>query len=167
MAIRLRKSSFRGQILLGYGVATVLTAVVLAWGLVNLLRLGQASDAILRENYRSILAAENMRSAVQRQEAATVFLLIETDPALIERLSGVQQQFLLNLAQAKDNITIPGEVEILERLERDYNDYMFHFTRFIGLSRTNGAEAIGYYRGHLRPAVAAIDRGCDELLELN
>ncbi|MBN2216481.1 MAG: hypothetical protein JW719_03800, partial [Pirellulales bacterium] len=101
--------SFRRQILFGYGVATLLTAIVLVWGLVNLLRLGQASDAILHENYRSILAAEKMRGAIQQQQAATVFLLVKTDRPLIQRLSGTQQQFLLNLAKAKDNITIPGE----------------------------------------------------------
>ena len=71
----------------------LLTAIVLAWGLVSLLRLGQASDAILRENYRSILAAEKMRSAIQRQEAATVFLLVQKRPrvgrAAFRRRAGV------------------------------------------------------------------------------
>ncbi len=162
-----KKSSFRRQVLLGYGVATVLTAIVLAWGLVNLLRLGQASDAILQENYRSIQAAENMRSAIQRQEAATVFLLIETDRPLIERLSATQRHFLLNLAQAKDNITVSGEAEILEQLERDYDAYMFHFTEFVRLPGTDTGEALDYYREKLQPRVAAIQRGCDRLLELN
>ncbi|MDY0170011.1 MAG: HAMP domain-containing protein [Thermoguttaceae bacterium] len=133
----------------------------------NLLRLGQASDAILREDYRSIQAVENMRSAIQRQEAATMMLLVETDRSLIEKLSGTQQQFLLNLAQAKDNVTVSGESEILGQLELDFNEAMFHFTQFVGLPRTDTAEALGYYREHMRPGVAAIERGCDRLLELN
>ena len=162
-----RKSSFRRQILLGYGVATVLTAVVLLWGLVNLLRLGQASDAILQENYRSIQAAEKMRSAIQRQEAGTVMLLIETDHALVERLSSAQQQFLLNLARAKDNITVSGEADILDQLELDYNEYMVHFNHFVQLPRADGSPALTYYRENLQPRVAAIEQGCDELLELN
>lgn len=162
-----KKRSFRRQILLGYGMATILTAIVLAWGLVNLLRLGQASDAILRENYRSILAAEKMRGAIQQQEAATVFLLVQTDRQLIERLSGRQQQFLLNLAKAKDNITIPGEAEVLAELEQEYNEYMFHFTKFAGLPRTDNDEALAYYQKDLQPHVEAIERGCDRLLELN
>lgn len=162
-----KKRSFRRQILFGYGVATILTAIVLAWGLVNLLRLGRASDAILRENYRSILAAEEMRSAIQQLEAAAVFLLVQTDRQLIERLSGRQQQFLLNLAKAKDNITIPGEAEVLEELEREYNEYMFHFTQFVQLPRTDNHEALAYYQKDLQPHVEAIERGCDRLLELN
>ena len=162
-----KKRSFRRQVLLGYGVATILTAIVLAWGLVNLFRLGQASDAILRENYRSILAAEKMRGAIQQQEAATVFLLVQTDRQLIERLSGKQQQFLLNLAKAKDNITIPGEAEVLANLEQEYNEYMFHFTQFLHLPRSDNEEAIAYYRKNLQPHVEAIERGCDRLLELN
>lgn len=167
MASPAKRTSFRRQVLLGYGMATALTAVVLVWGLVNLLWLGQASNAILRENYRSILAAENMRSAVQRQETATVFLLLQTDLAIIEELSDQQQQFLLNLARAKDNITIPGEAEVLGQLEGDYNQYMFHFTRFVELPRTDTDEALGYYRKYLQPKVSAIERGCDRLMELN
>jgi NtrC-family two-component system sensor histidine kinase KinB len=162
-----KKRSFRRQILLGYGVATILTAIVLAWGLVNLLRLGQASDAILRENYRSILAAEKMRGAIQQQQSATVFLLVKTDFQLARQLSGTQQQFLLNLAKAKDNITISGEAEVLEELEREYTEYMFHFTQFVGLPRTDNDEALAYYQKNLQPQVEAIEHGCDRLLELN
>jgi NtrC-family two-component system sensor histidine kinase KinB len=167
MTKSLRTRSFRRQILFGSGVATGLTAIVLAWGLVNLVRLGQASDAILRENYRSILAAEKMRDAIQRQEAATVFLLVRRDPKLVEELSGTQQQFLLNLAKAKDNITISGEAGVLAELQREYNEYMFHFTEFLQLPRTDTDGGLAYYRENLQPHVSAIEQGCDRLSELN
>ncbi|OHB68937.1 MAG: hypothetical protein A2V70_09645, partial [Planctomycetes bacterium RBG_13_63_9] len=167
MSTSSKKRSFRRQILFGYGVATIWTAIVLVWGLVNLLRLGQASDAILRDNYRSILAAEKMRGAIQQQQAATVLLLVKTDRPLIQQLSGTQQQFLLNLAKAKDNITIPGEAEVLEELEREYDEYAYHFTQYTHFPRTDNDEALAYYQGHLQPRVEAIERGCDRLLELN
>lgn len=161
------KRSFRRQILFGYGVAMILTAIVLVFGLMNLLRLGQASNAILRENYRSILAAEKMRDAIQQQQAATVFLLVKKDRPLIRQLSGTQQQFLLNLAKAKDNITIPDEAGVLEELEREYNEYIFHFAQFVQLPRTDNAEALAYYQNNLQPHVETIERGCDRLSELN
>ena len=52
--------SLRKKIFIGYGITLSLMIVVLIWALVNLLDLGNASDAIFRENYKSILAAENM-----------------------------------------------------------------------------------------------------------
>jgi NtrC-family two-component system sensor histidine kinase KinB len=163
----LDRQTFQRQILLGYGVAMALMMLVLGWGLINLLRLGQASDAILRENYRSILAAEKMRDAIQRQEAATVFLLVEDQRDVIERISGSQQEFLLNLSKAQGNITIPEETGVLIQLESAYNQYTFHFTRFLQLPRTDTEAGLAYYRANLRPLVTAIQRSCDELLALN
>jgi two-component system, NtrC family, sensor histidine kinase KinB len=49
--------TFRKKILLGYGASLLLIIVVLAWAVFMILRLGQASESILRENYRSIQAA--------------------------------------------------------------------------------------------------------------
>ncbi|MBN2128100.1 MAG: HAMP domain-containing protein, partial [Sedimentisphaerales bacterium] len=161
------RQTFQRQILFGYGVAMVLTALVLAWGLLNLSRLGQASDAILRENYRSILAAEKMRDAIQRQESATVFLLVEDRRDVVERVSDSEQQFLLNLSRAKDNITIPGEEETLAEMDRAYAKYMFHFNRFLQLPKTDTPAGLAYYRQNLQPEVTAIQRACDQLLELN
>ena len=63
-------SSLRKRILSGYGISLALMAVVLVWAVANLVGLGQASDAIPRENYQSILAAENMIGAIERQDSA-------------------------------------------------------------------------------------------------
>jgi NtrC-family two-component system sensor histidine kinase KinB len=51
---------------MGYGTTLALMILILIWAFLNLWNLGQASDAILRENYRSILAAENMVYAAVR-----------------------------------------------------------------------------------------------------
>ncbi len=52
--------TLRTKILLGYGASLCIVAIILALAIVLLWRLGRASDAILQENYRSILAAEKM-----------------------------------------------------------------------------------------------------------
>ena len=68
--------TLRKKIFIGYGITLALMIVVLIWALVNLLDLGKASDAILRENYKSILAAENMVYAIERQDSATLLLFL-------------------------------------------------------------------------------------------
>ena len=68
--------SLRKKIFIGYGIALALMVVVFVWALVHLLDLGEASDAILRENYKSILAAENMVYAIERQDSATLLLFL-------------------------------------------------------------------------------------------
>ena len=58
----------RRKMLAGYGVAFALLGVVLLWAIAKLVSLGRATDAILRENYRSILAAEQMLQTLARQD---------------------------------------------------------------------------------------------------
>jgi NtrC-family two-component system sensor histidine kinase KinB len=72
--------ALKKKILIGYGVAFVVMGWVVVWAVANLVSLGQASNAILRENYWSILAAENMVDALERQDS-TILLLFLGDPA--------------------------------------------------------------------------------------
>lgn len=68
--------TLRKKILVGYGITLVLMATVVGWGVINLRTLGSASDAILRENYKSILAAENMIDAIERQDSAALLVVL-------------------------------------------------------------------------------------------
>ena len=68
--------TLRKKIFIGYGITLVLMVLVLVWAFINLGDLGQASDAILRENYKSILAAENMVYAIERQDSAILLIFV-------------------------------------------------------------------------------------------
>ena len=68
--------TLRKKIFIGYGITLVLMVLVLVWAFFNLWSLGQASDAILKENYKSILAAENMVYAIERQDSALLLMFL-------------------------------------------------------------------------------------------
>ena len=68
--------TLRKKILIGYGASLAMMSLVFAWAVVNLVFLGRASEAILRENYRSILAAENMVEALERQNSGLLLLFL-------------------------------------------------------------------------------------------
>ena len=70
------KWTLRKKIFIGYGTTLALMILILVWAFLNLWNLGQASDAILRENYRSILAAENMVYAIERQDSAILLIFL-------------------------------------------------------------------------------------------
>ena len=67
--------TLRTKILAGYGIGLLLMVAMLAWAFASLVALGSASDAILRENYSSILAAQNMVGAIERQDSAALLLV--------------------------------------------------------------------------------------------
>ena len=76
--------TLRKKIFIGYGITLVLMVLVLVWAFINLWGLGQASDAILRENYKSILAAENMVYAIERQDSAILLVFVGYEDAGME-----------------------------------------------------------------------------------
>ena len=67
--------TFRSKVFLGFGASLFLMVTILAVAMFLILRLGRASESILQENYRSILAAENMIDAIERQDSGVLLML--------------------------------------------------------------------------------------------
>ena len=115
-----RPMTLKKKILIGYGVSFFLMALVVAWAISNLVALGKASNAILSENYRSILAAENMIDALERQDSGILLVFLGENQKGIEQYRTNEVLFIEWLARAKDNITIPGEEKIVLKIEAEY-----------------------------------------------
>ncbi|MBN1104706.1 MAG: PAS domain-containing sensor histidine kinase, partial [Deltaproteobacteria bacterium] len=98
--------TLKKKILIGYGVAFAIMGLVVVWAVTNLVGLGKATDAILRENYRSILAAENMVDALERQDSAVLLLFLGDTEKGTSQFRENEAVFLQWLSRAKDNITI-------------------------------------------------------------
>jgi len=160
-------TGLRKRILLGHGMALALVAVVLVWAVMNLVSLGQASDAILRENYRSILAAENMIDAVERQDSAVLLLMLGYSDEGLSQFHGNESSFLQWLGRAKDNITIPGEVDILASIEEGYSAYLVNFTRLRELRAASPQEAGEFYHEVVLPSFKHVRDEAVRLREIN
>jgi len=159
--------TFRRKILLGYGAGLFLIIVVLAGAMTLLLRLGRASESILRENYQSILAAENMIDAAERQDSATLLILLGYEQQGVSEFRGNEAPFLQWLGRAKDNITIPGEKEIIDNLEVKYTLYLKEVSDLLFLQRTDPPAAVNRYHEVILPLFRSILETCIKLRELN
>ncbi len=147
------------KILLGYGLSLALVILVGCWGITNLRRLGKASKAILEENYNSILAAENIIDALERQDSAILLFLLENRDRGSQQFRQNQIEFLKWLGRAEGNITIPGESEIIASIENSYQDYL---TAFFGLQQQGNPTTKDYYETVL-PIFEQIRDRCVEL----
>src|SRR4051794_1360040 len=67
--------SLRRKLAFSYGLLIVFTLAVSAWGIYHLVHLGRAVDVILVNNYKSILAAENMKEALERIDSSAMFFV--------------------------------------------------------------------------------------------
>lgn len=113
--------SLRKKLLLSFRIILIFAAGICVLGIVGLLRLGDAGDAILRENYKSVLAAENMIDAIERQDSEVLLLILGYRDEGLPQFRQNESQFLQRLARAKDNITIEGEGAVLEKIESNYS----------------------------------------------
>lgn len=156
--------TLRKKILLGYGAVLLLLILVFGWAFVNLLRLGQASEAILSENYRSIRAADHMIAALERQDSGVLLYILGFEEEGFRQYRTNQADFLQWLGRAKDNITIEGEAEIVSRLDSSYRAYLIAFTRLL---RDSSADAEMRYHEALLPALVRVRRAGDALRDLN
>jgi NtrC-family two-component system sensor histidine kinase KinB len=159
--------NLKKKIILGYGTAILIIIVVLVWALINLLQLGKASAAILKENYQSILAAENMVYAIERQDSGILLLLLGFREDGLSQFRQNEASFLLWFGRAKDNITIKGEDKIIDAIYQDYDSYLTYFSTLNVLRESDLDQAIKHYHGILLPSFIAVRDACIKLRDIN
>ena len=160
-------SSLRKRILGGYGISLALMAVVLVWAVANLVSLGQASDAILRENYQSILAAENMIGAIERQDSATLLVMLDYEDEGLVQFGENKARFLNWLDRARRNITVPGEADIVQAIETGYEAYLGNFSHLRQMRGQSPRQAGKYYHETVLPSFKGVRDEAARLREIN
>jgi NtrC-family two-component system sensor histidine kinase KinB len=158
--------TLKKKILTGYGVAFALMGLVVAWSVANLVSLGKASDAILSENYRSILAAENMVDALERQDSGILLIYLGESERGTTQFRENEALFLQWLARAKDNITITGEANLVKEIETGYGAYRYGFSRWIDL-KVRPVSVSASYQNHVYPLFTKVRDACINLRRLN
>lgn len=160
--------TLKKKILVGYGVAFVLMGLVVAWAVVNLVSLGKATDAILSENYRSILAAENMVDALERQDSGILLMFLGNTEKGIAQFRENEAVFFEWLARAKDNITIEGEAELVHSIEVDFAAYRRMFSALTDLrDQDKPPMRSAHYQEAIYPLFAKVRAACIDLRNLN
>ena len=158
--------TLKKKILLGYGVAFVLMVLVIAWAVTNLVSLGKASEAILSENYRSILAAENMVDCLERQDSAILLIFIGNTEKGVAQFRNSETSFLQWLSRAKDNITIPGEADLVHAIEAGYSTYCRKFSDMIDWSAPVSRTPADYQET-IYPDFVKVRDACINLRKMN
>jgi len=157
----------RTKVLTGYGLALCLIVAVIVWSLANMKRLGKAAEAILKENYGSILAAENMIDSLERQDSAILLLMLNYPQEAVKQFRENENHFLLWLGRAKDNITIPGEEKIIDNIDKGYSAYLVNFSSLQTTVRSEAAKAAAFYHETVLPSFKSVRDDCIQLREIN
>lgn len=161
--------TLKKKILTGYGVAFILMVLVVGWAVVNLISLGEASEAILRENYRSILAAENMIDALKHQDRGLLLIFLDNDERGVSLYKDSKKIFIKWLELAKGNITVQGEKDIILKIEKEYSEYTSLFPVFS--DKKSGARNLSslriVYQRSVYPLFEMVYQECINLRNIN
>ena len=144
-------------------VAVVLLGVIATRALSSL---GAEGGRILEDNFRSILAAERMKDAIERlQETAALAAIRGTAEQGTARATNERRRFESELQAQERNITESGEEEATRKLRELWRVYEEQFDRFA--ATRDVAAARTFFGAELVPAADAIRSAADRILAIN
>jgi signal transduction histidine kinase len=153
--------SFRARILLAQAPLAVALVLIAVLALRTIGTLGAGAEAILQQNYRSVLAAQRMSNALEAIDRAALFQL-GGQPAAAN-IDAQIAAFDSELALETGNITEAGEADAVRALTAQWADYTAALAAL--RNSTDGAAAIYFER--MAPAFAVVHATTIRILELN
>jgi NtrC-family two-component system sensor histidine kinase KinB len=155
----------RNRIILGLAPIFILLIAMGIYAVSLFAKLGGAVDVILRENFRSVLAAQNMKEAAERMDSALFFSLVGEE----ERGRRMYEQnlptFRENLKIELNNITLPGEKELAEKIAALHDRYVKQAETFWSFNDLTQRRQM--YFGEMLPTFTEIKETADTVLRIN
>jgi signal transduction histidine kinase len=156
----------RTKLTLGFVLLLALLIAVGVQSISLLADLGGSIDVILRENYKSVIASEQMKEALERMDSGALFALAGEPRQGRSIAEQNRPRFNEALKTELGNITLPGEGERAQRLSQLYSAYVPVLERVLD-PNLSLEERRGLYFRQLFPIFQQIKGTADEVLNLN
>jgi len=155
----------RTQLLLAQGPLALVLALVGAVEVYTLGELVHSGQNILKDNFRSVLAAQRMKEALERIDSAAMFLVIGERERGLRQAGQYRPKFEEELRVQEANITEPGEADATARLRELWTRYQAQFDDFKEHTDTHWLK--NEYLSKLNPSFVAVKDAADVILDLN
>lgn len=101
----------RHKLSLGFGGLLLIILIIGVQSIIRLHELGQSIDVILRENYRSVVACQQMKETLDSMDRGILLTFLGYQQEGMEQLRQNEVLFAEALQVELDNVTLPGEKE--------------------------------------------------------
>ena len=156
----------RQKLSLGFGGLLLIILIIGVQSIAQLSKLGESIDVILRENYRSVIACQQMKEALERMDSGILFELLGYTQKGDELIRKNELVFEMALQVELNNITLPGEGEKANHLKNLFGQYR------TALKRVEDSKALinvrrNVYFTDLFPLFLQIKDTAGEILRMN
>jgi signal transduction histidine kinase len=158
--------SIRQKLMLGFGGLLVIVAGIGVMTILQIRQLGEAIDVILRENYRSVVACQEMKESLERVDSGIVFTFLGDDADGRRQVEDGMKLFSKALTVEMGNITLPGEGEKSHHLGEVFHAYSEIVPKVIDPSRPLEERRTEYF-SMLLPLFDQIKGLAQEISEMN
>jgi two-component system, NtrC family, sensor histidine kinase KinB len=128
-------------------------------------RLGAQARLILADNYRSVLAAERMKSSLDRLNGDALVMLAGHDEGVDADIAANRATFDRELVAQEGNITEAGEGEVTRALRTAWTEYQTSLEQYRGAAARAARD--GIYFSQLQPRFRRADQLADQILAIN
>jgi signal transduction histidine kinase len=132
--------------------------------------LGGRIDAILRENYRSVVYMDRLKESLERIDSSFTLAMAgpSQEKAARRQFDDQWKPYLENLHAEQENITLPGEAKAVEKLTDLTDRYRVMGEAFYGRPPGDPARAHDYFgENGLLATFKEIKDSADEIYRLN
>src|SRR6202045_2041184 len=128
-------------------------------------RLGDSIDVILRENYQSVLAGQQMKETAERMDSGLSFALSGEERRGRDLFNENAPLFQKSLRVELNNITLPGEGETADKIRTDESRYQELAQNFWNTSDPEARRKM--YFSELLPLFTEIKNNAQEVIRIN
>jgi len=156
----------RQKISLGFGGLLVIIGIIGTQSILSLSTLGQSIDVILRENYQSVIACQQMKEALERMDSGLLFVLLGETQLGQELVRTNTDIFEQALDVELNTITLPGEGEKATRLRDLFHRFKSMLAAVEDQNVPHALRRDAYFTD-LFPLFGGIKDTADEILRMN
>ena len=156
----------RQKLSLGFGGLLLIILIIGGQSIVQFRELGQSIDVILRENYQSVVACQQMKEAIERMDSGILFVLLGYDEEGGKLIRTNEERFEKALQVELGNITVPGEGEKATALKGLFARYRETLDGMLAKSPSGELNRNRYFR-ELLPLFLQTKETADEILRMN
>jgi len=155
----------RQKLLLGCGGLLLIMLIGGIQSIIQFRHLGHSIDVILKENYRSVVACQDMKEALERMDSGVLFIFLGYPERGKEQIKKNEAVFEKALDIELHNITLPGEGEKAAALQALFTRYRAAILDLQLQSGAGGARRV--YFDEILPLFQQVKGAADDILQMN